>query len=508
MIGEAAELTDTVVAALAAEGYRVRQVIPGHGLRRRSAHLYEAELATPEAVRELLHVLRSAEETLVGGVLNCLGLCQPSCGAACDAEASVKVAEWTFNVTREFAEDLRASAREGGGWFINLTGLGGRFGLGERSGSVVAAGALGISKTLKREYPELCVKNVDVDLDLPAGLLCERLLQELQDADDSLEVGLSRQGRWRPTLKEAAAPTNLPPLAVEAGAVILITGGAHGVTADVARGLAKHLKPHLILVGRSALPEPESPRTAGLDRAALRKSCLEDARSRGEPVRPAEIERTVNRLLKDRSIRANLEACRAAGATVEYHAIDVRDTKRFGRLIDDMYERFGRIDGVVHGAGIIEDRRIADKSLASFTNVFRTKVDSAWTLARKLRPEGLKFIVFFGSVSGRFGNAGQVDYSAANEVLNKLACDLRRRWPARVVCINWGPWDGGMVSDGLRQLYAARGIGLIPVETGTEAFLTELRLGAGSSAEVVVTCSVEQMITGARAETVRSGATW
>ena len=118
--------------------------------------------------------------------------------------------------------------------------------------------------------------------------------------------------------------------------MILITGGASGVTADVARGLAKHLKPHLILVGRSALPEPESPRTAGLDRAALRKSFLEDARRRGEPVRPAEIERTVNRLLKDRSIRANLEACRAAGATVEYHAIDVRDTKRFGRLIDEI----------------------------------------------------------------------------------------------------------------------------------------------------------------------------
>jgi NAD(P)-dependent dehydrogenase (short-subunit alcohol dehydrogenase family) len=500
VIGAAGELTGAVVAALAAQGYRVRQVVPGQGVRRLQADCYEADLAAPEVVRELHQLLGGPGGNLVGGVLNCLGLGQPSCETACDAEATVKVAEWTFNVTREFAEDLRASAREGGGWFVNLTGLGGRFGLGEDGPvSVAAAGTLGISKTLQREYPQLRVKNIDVDPDVPADLLSARLVQELLETeDDFLEVGLNRQGRWRPALKRAPAPRDLPPLPVEPGAVILITGGAFGVTADVARGLADQLKPRLILVGRSLLPEPESPRTAGLDRAGLRRSLLEDIRRRGEPVLPVEIERTVNRTLKDRQIRANLEACRAAGATVEYHAIDVRDAERFGRLIDDLYERFGRIDGVVHGAGVIEDRRLADKALASFTNVFRTKVDSAWVLARKLRPERLKFVVFFGSVAGRFGNAGQVDYSAANEVLNKLAGDLRRRWPARVVCINWGPWDGGMVSDGLRQLYAARGIGLIPVEAGTQAFLTELRLGAGSSAEVLVSCSVEQLSSGAR----------
>jgi NAD(P)-dependent dehydrogenase (short-subunit alcohol dehydrogenase family) len=506
VIGAAGELTCTFCAALAAEGYRVRQVIPGHGVCRPRADCCEADLASPAVVRELHQILGGPEGNRVGGVLNCLGLCPPLGGPAREEEATVDVAEHTFNLTREFAEDLRSSAREGGGWFINLTGLGGQFGLGEEAGSLAGAGTLGISKTLKREHPELRVLNLDFDPDLPADVLSARLVQELQHAeDDSLEVGVTRQGRWRPALKKAPAPRNLPPLAVDAGAVVLITGGAHGVTADVARGLANRVKPRLVLVGRSPLPEPESPRTAGLDPAALRQSLLAEARGRGEPVRPVEIERTVHGILKDRAILANLAACRAAGATVEYHALDVRDAVRFGRLIDDLYERFGRIDGVVHGAGVIDDRPIADKTLASFRNVFRTKVDGAWTLARKLRPEGLKFVVFFGSVSGRFGNPGQVDYSAANEVLNKLAGDLRRRWPARVVCINWGPWDGGMVSDGLRQIFALRNIGLIPAGAGTEAFLNEIRLG-GPGAEVVVSCSVERMLTEARNRAARSGA--
>ncbi len=432
----------------------------------------------------------------VGGILNCLGLCRPFREPGCeDPEAPTIVAGWTFNLVKEFADDLRTSAREGSGWFINLTALGGRLGLGGDSPvSLAAAGTLGITKTLQREQPQLHVKNIDIDPTIPSDLLSARLLQELLEADDDLiEVGLARDGRWRPALKLSPVPRNLPPLALEAGAVILVTGGANGVTADVALSLAGLVKPRLILVGRSPEPAPESSRTRELDKAALRKALLEDARGRGEAIVPAEIERTVNRILKDRLIRANLDACRSAGAKVEYHAIDVRDPNRFGGLIDDLYKRHGRIDGVIHGAGVIEDKRIADKTPASFAQVFGTKVDSALTLARKLRPHDLRFLIFFGSVSGRFGNVGQVDYSAANEVLNKLADHLACHWPARVACINWGPWDGGMVSPELRQMYAAKRIGLIPVTEGAQALVDEIRLGAGSSAEVVVSCSVEQM---------------
>jgi NAD(P)-dependent dehydrogenase (short-subunit alcohol dehydrogenase family) len=222
----------------------------------------------------------------------------------------------------------------------------------------------------------------------------------------------------------------------------------------------------------------------------VRKRFLEAAQSQGETIPPVEIERSVNRLFKDREIRANVEACAAAGSSVEYHALDVRDGEKFGRLIDELYERHGRIDGVIHGAGIVADRRIRDKTLDSFADVFRTKVDSALTLARKLRPEGLKFLVFFGSIVGRFGNAGQVDYSAANEVLNKLADSLHRRWPGRVVCINWGPWRGGMVSQELQRLYAAAGVELIEMDEGVAACLAEIGRKDRRTAEVVLSRSI------------------
>jgi NAD(P)-dependent dehydrogenase (short-subunit alcohol dehydrogenase family) len=494
VIGEVPDVSTVVVAALTAEGYRVRRVSPGTCDLLLSDDHYQVDLSAPESLRWLHQRVIGSGNLSVGGAINLLGLCPSSLADERDeARTAGTIAQWTFNIVREFAGDLRASVRLGGGWFINVTALGGQFGLGEEDVSnVMAAGTLGIGKTLRREHPRLRVKNIDVDPKLPADVLAARLLQELAAEDNLQEIGLTRHGRWRPALREIT-PLVSRPLVPDRDAVVLVSGGACGVTAAVARGLASALRPRLILVGRSPLPGPEAESTRRLNRASLRAEFIKDIRARGEPVVPAEIERSTGRLLKDRQIRANLDACAAAGATVEYHALDVRDAERFGLLIDDLYERFGRIDGVIHGAGIIEDRRIADKTPESFARVFGTKVDSAWTLARKLRPETLKFLAFFGSVSGRFGNVGQVDYSAANEALNKLANSLNRRWPGRVVCINWGPWDGGMVSEELRRLYDAAGVRLIDIDEGVAAFLAEIGCTDRTNAEIVLAHNIERM---------------
>jgi NAD(P)-dependent dehydrogenase (short-subunit alcohol dehydrogenase family) len=332
---------------------------------------------------------------------------------------------------------------------------------------------------------------VDVDAGLPTEKLARRLVQEVSE-DDLLEVGHDQHGRWQLALRrEAAEPAR--PLDINAQSVILVTGGAYGVTADVARALAVSCRPRLILVGRSALPGEEPETTRGLEGQALRQRLIESARANGKPPLPADIEKSLARIVRERHIRANLAACQAAGSAVEYHALDVRDALRFGELIDSIYSRHGRLDGVVHGAGVIEDKLIRDKTPESFANVFRTKVAGAVTLAEKLRPEGLQFLALFSSVSARFGNRGQADYSAANEFLNKLACQLGRLWPGRVVSLNWGPWDGGMVSDELRRLYAQTGYKLIPVAEGAEAFLAELQ-DARRAPEVVLACDVDKMI--------------
>jgi hypothetical protein len=119
--------------------------------------------------------------------------------------------------------------------------------------------------------------------------------------------------------------------------------------------------------------------------------------------------------------------------------------------------------------------------------VFDTKVRSALTVVRHVRPESLRFFVLFSSVAGCFGNRGQIDYAAANESLNKLALYLDRRWPGRIVSLNWGPWATlGMASGVVRQELIDRGMTPIEMAAGCRAFNRELQCGRKGQVEVVL----------------------
>jgi NAD(P)-dependent dehydrogenase (short-subunit alcohol dehydrogenase family) len=203
------------------------------------------------------------------------------------------------------------------------------------------------------------------------------------------------------------------------------------------------------------------------------------------PVSPQAVESRVKELMSSREIRVTLDAIKDAGGRAGYHAVDVRDDAAFGALIDELRAKHGRIHGVVHGAGLIEDKLISDKSGESFDRVFATKVAGAHTLAQKLANEAA-FFVLFSSVSGAFGNRGQTDYAAANDALDKLAHRLHGSVRARVLSINWGPWRGvGMVGPELAREYDRRDIGLIDPLDGVARFFDELL--ASSDPQVILT---------------------
>jgi NAD(P)-dependent dehydrogenase (short-subunit alcohol dehydrogenase family) len=196
--------------------------------------------------------------------------------------------------------------------------------------------------------------------------------------------------------------------------------------------------------------------------------------------------------LAGREIRATLGAIRDAGAKVAYHAVDVRDDAAFGALIERLRARHGRIDGIVHGAGLIEDKLLCDKTEDSFDRVFATKVVGANLLARKLAHDA-RFFVLFSSIAGAFGSRGQTDYAAANDALDKLAHQLHRTVRGRVLSIGWGPWrDVGMVDADLRREYERRGIALITPEDGVERFFEELF--SGTDPQVILTAAPAEVL--------------
>jgi hypothetical protein len=136
---------------------------------------------------------------------------------------------------------------------------------------------------------------------------------------------------------------------------------------------------------------------------------------------------------------------------------------------------------------VIEDRYLLDKDERSFDRVIGTKLDPLLTLAGVLDHRRLKVVMLFSSVAGFYGNPGQGDYAAANEILNRIARRLQDTLGVRVVAMNWGPWAGaGMVTREVARQFEERGVGMVTTRAGREAAWRELIAGGGDDVVVIV----------------------
>ncbi|WSW02274.1 SDR family NAD(P)-dependent oxidoreductase [Streptomyces sp. NBC_01006] len=352
-------------------------------------------------------------------------------------------------------------------------------------GSTPGSGLHGFARSAALEFPGTLVRAVDLHPKEDPGRIAAQLLAELSDRGEGLaSVGYTAEG-LRVTRRPVPAP--LPVSAgtlggspLGPGSVVLLTGGARGITARTAVALARATGCHVELVGRT--PEPvgqDDEFVHAGDRVALRAALI------GSGLRtPAEIEAAASRILAEREVRATLAALAGAAASVRYHCTDVTDAHAVRAVVADVRARHGRLDGIVHGAGTLRDGLLCDKEPAVFTEVFSTKVAGARHLAAAAAEYGSTpapaFLALFGSVSGVYGNRGQTDYAAANDALDGLALSWAETFPGRVLSVDWGPWAaeaGGMVTLELERAYARRGIPLISPEAGTGAFLAELAHG-------------------------------
>jgi acyl transferase domain-containing protein/NAD(P)H-dependent flavin oxidoreductase YrpB (nitropropane dioxygenase family)/NAD(P)-dependent dehydrogenase (short-subunit alcohol dehydrogenase family) len=416
--------------------------------------------------------------------------------------------DWKTDAVPDLFPLVRDSLVGGAKTLVAATALGGRFGGGDKyNGAPHRGGVSGLVKSVAKEWPQVRVRVVDFDPAAEPNAVAAAVRDEMLAQDDLLEIGYDNGVRHTvvPVAAQCIQPADAA-LALDPDSVVLLTGGARGITGRVARELAARYRTRLILVGRSPQPtdDHDPPDLAeAQDLLGLRKGLA----ARGEGLSPADIDSRARRILSAREMRSTLAALRQAGAEVEYHSVDVRDRQAFGALLDSVYERFGRLDGVIHGAGLIEDRLLVDKTLDSFRRVFDTKVAGATIIDQKIRKD-VRFVVFFSSVSGVFGNRGQIDYAAANDALDKLAATLNHRIQGRALSINWGPWaatdtDSGMVSAALEAEYARQGIGMIPSAEGVASLLDELTCDSTASQVILMRANPEPFLTRAPAPDVK-----
>jgi NAD(P)-dependent dehydrogenase (short-subunit alcohol dehydrogenase family)/acyl carrier protein len=395
---------------------------------------------------------------------------------------------------RRAFEAARAFARlPGGGVFLTVQDTGGSFGAEPvlaPEGAVSRAWLSGLSalaRTGAQEWPDRAVKALDVEVGgRPAPVVARVILDELLAGGPEREVALRADGLRRVprSVSTPAAPRAGRPLPERA--VVVVTGGARGVTAACCLSLAEAQPCRFALLGRTPLlPEPAEARGAA-DEGALKKALVAAAISRGERPAPAQISKQVSQILASREVEATLLGLQARGSEARYLAADAADAASLGEALAAVRAAWGPIQALVHGAGVIADKAIAEKSDEAFARVYDTKVAGLQALLDRTAGDPLAAILLFSSVAARAGNAGQCDYAMANEVLNKVAWAEAARRPGCVVrALGWGPWEGGMVTPALKALFAARGVPMIPILDGAHAFVDEL-LDPSREGEVVL----------------------
>ena len=138
---------------------------------------------------------------------------------------------------------------------------------------------------------------------------------------------------------------------------------------------------------------------------------------------------------------------------------DVTDREAMADVVAEAARRFGRINGVFHCAGVLKDQLIALRAPETESAVLSVKAKGALVLQSLFVDGDLDFLIHFSSVSSILGLPGQVDYTAANAVLDALAkARTARGSQTRTVSINWNAWkEVGMLATLVRERQRAGG---------------------------------------------------
>ena len=378
-----------------------------------------------------------------------------------------------------------------GTFLVSATLLGGQHGY-DVSGAIAPLGGpvVGMTKTYKRERPNVLVKAVDFDLGYDARELSDLLIAETLRDPGAVEVGHRDGERWTISLQEQSAIDGQPGMTLNEQSVFVITGAAGSIVSAITADLASASGGTFYLLDLAPKPDPDNPDLKRFvsDRDGLKLDLFARIQQRGERATPALVEKELAALERAHAALTAINAVHEAGGTAHYFAVNLTDATAVAKVIDQVRQRSGRIDVLLHAAGMERSHFLPDKDPREFDLIFDVKCDGWFNLLHAIGDMPLGATVAFSSIAGRFGNGGQADYSSANDLLCKITSSFRTTRPAtRGIAIDWTAWGGiGMATRGsIPKMMELAGIDMLPPEAGVPLIRRELTAG-GTRDEIVI----------------------
>ncbi|MDO3676283.1 SDR family NAD(P)-dependent oxidoreductase [Paenibacillus ehimensis] len=315
-------------------------------------------------------------------------------------------------------------------------------------------GLSGLLQTASQEHPWLHGQVIETGVDEEASALIAKLTENRNGVLDRLiryENGKRYVRAWKET-EASAAPPAVP---WKDKGNYFISGGLGGLGFIFAREIAHQVKgATIILNGRSPL---------------------------------------------DAEQQAKLRSLEIGGNRIHYRAADLSDRQAVSLLMQEIQSDFGGLNGIIHSAGLTNDRMLLQKSAEEMQEVFAPKVDGTVLLDEASAAMKLDFFMLFSSLAGVLGNPGQGDYAAANAFMDEFARHRNEQVAARersgyTVALNWPLWkDGGMKVSGPAEKMMRRQLGMVPMETGEGMRLFRQAITSGSSQAAVFHGQMERL---------------
>lgn len=269
--------------------------------------------------------------------------------------------------------------------------------------SIAQAPMWGFGRTVMMEHPELRCTCIDLDHTTKFDTVTSLVRTLEADEDDDL-VALRAQGRFVGRLVRARIESETRrELVIRADATYLISGGTGGLGIYVAEWLVTRGAMHLVLLAR-------------------------------RPATGAAME-TISRL-------------KSKGATIRVIQGDIAQANDVLQALCTIEAEMPQLKGIIHAAGVVDDRTLLELSEKQIEAVFAPKVSGAWNLHMFSANLNLDFFVLYSSAAALFGSPGQANYAAANAFLDALA-HARRARGLPALSIQWGPFsEKGMAAVG------------------------------------------------------------
>lgn len=390
---------------------------------------------------------------------------------------------------KRFVIYIRAQKSDRKWLFLFNTFMDGKLGMTGKSEYFYYGPLCGMAKCIEIELRgSVFVRQMDFEPGMDNAAMLRCVDEELCCHEFLQEVGRTADGkrhRLTSVLTKSVVTENRCPLQEQD--VLLVSGGGRGVTSSCIMELAKKVKCTFVLLGRMEILDEHRDDEETVKITELKEMKNLFARrfkAQGHKGGFAAIEKKARAVLSQREILETLEKIRATGNPAFYYSCDVNDRDGMHQTVEKIQQEVGKITGVVHGAGIVSDSKIWNKDMKSFQRVFDTKYKGLNNIMDNVDKDELKLLVMFSSLSGYFGNDGQIDYVSGNEYMDKFAYYMRNRYPnCRATAINWGAWNGGMMY--IDQLYIEtleeKGYILIPLIVGANYFVNDFLMGLPST---------------------------